>query len=512
MRKNARTQEQDDTVRGRRTIRGLLLCGILSSVLYVVGDVLAARMWDGYSYANQAVSELAGLGAPTRPFMLGLFTVYNVLVVVFAAGVWRAAHRDRALRATAIAFVVYAVVGELTQLFSPMTGRGAQMAANDVGHIVLTAVEVLSIILFIALGSGAGGRGFRAYSVASILVIIAAGVLTGYVSTGMTADAASTPWAGLLERVNIYGTMLWIGVFAAVLRRAPDTAGGDAQVLTQGQPSKKVIALVGSGHKGGATYTAARTLLDYLEERGSVVGEVLTMSDYDIRTCRGCKVCFDQGEEHCPLRDDRDVLVRKMMEADGVVFASPNYSWQVSGLMKVFLDRIAFMFHRPRFHGKAATAIVVQGIAFGGRIRKYLEFVAGGLGFRVVKGSVIRTLEPMTQKALDQMDRSLSEQSRRFHRELFKPAYPVPSLLGLMMFRMSRTGIRLNAPRDKRDWAYYQETGWFESDFYYPVDIGPIRRAAGALFDWMGAHTSVFKTAQETLEADDSRSSRPAPQ
>jgi NAD(P)H-dependent FMN reductase len=258
---------------------------------------------------------------------------------------------------------------------------------------------------------------------------------------------------------------------------------------------KKVTVLMGSPHRGGATYTAARKLLDDLESYGDIRGEIVALSDYNVGVCRGCKTCFDRGEERCPLKDDRDVLIEKMMDSDAVVFASPNYSWQVSGVMKVFLDRIGFLFHRPRFHGKIATSVVVQGIGFGGRIRKYLEFVARGLGFRTVKGSVIRTLEPMTEKALLKMDRALAAQSRRFHDRLLRPAYPAPSFFELMMFRMGRTGIKRGAPKDGRDHAYYRDQGWFESDYYYPTHLGPLKKAAGALFDLAGAH--MFKVADE---------------
>jgi FMN-dependent NADH-azoreductase len=72
--------------------------------------------------------------------------------------------------------------------------------------------------------------------------------------------------------------------------------------------------------------------------------------------------------------------------SDGIVLATPNYSFQVSGLMKVFLDRLGFAFHRPRFHGKAFTSIVTQGIFGGGKVVKYLDFVeAGGSGHRIVR-------------------------------------------------------------------------------------------------------------------------------
>jgi len=206
-----------ESVAGAATPRGLLICGIVSSLLYVVGEVVASSALAGYSYANQAVSELVAVGVATRPFMLVLFSAYNVLVIVFATGVWRSAGEQRSLRVAAAMLAVYAVVGEATQVFSPMNPRGSTMAANDVGHILLTAVEVLSIVLFIAFGSTVGGKGFRFYSAATIVVLIAAGIATGVLSTHMTAEVMSTPWAGITERVNIYATMVWISVFAAAL-------------------------------------------------------------------------------------------------------------------------------------------------------------------------------------------------------------------------------------------------------------------------------------------------------
>jgi len=260
---------------------------------------------------------------------------------------------------------------------------------------------------------------------------------------------------------------------------------------------KKVTVLVGSPHKGGATYTAARKLVENLESFGDVHGEIVMLGDYELGVCRGCKLCFARGEETCPLKDDRDVLLEKMGSSDGVVFASPNYSWNVSGLMKVFLDRLGFAFHRPRFHGKAASSIVVQGMFRGSKIRDYLEFVAGGLGFNVVKGSVIRTLEPMSDAALKKMDDALSAHASRFHDQLLRPAFPTPSLLQLMMFRMSRTGFRTKASKADRDYTYFRDQGWFESNYYYPTHLNPFKRAAGAIFDWVAEHTPAFDVADE---------------
>ena len=149
---------------------------------------------------------------------------------------------------------------------------------------------------------------------------------------------------------------------------------------------KRVTAFVGSARKK-YTYDAVRQFLDDLKALGDVECEIVTLSDYRIETCRGCQLCFEKGEEFCPLKDDRDVLFEKVRVSDGVVLASPNYSFQVSAIMKIFLDRFGFAFHRPRYFGKTSTSIVAQGIYGGNKLVRYLDFVGKGLGFNTVKGA-----------------------------------------------------------------------------------------------------------------------------
>jgi multimeric flavodoxin WrbA len=246
---------------------------------------------------------------------------------------------------------------------------------------------------------------------------------------------------------------------------------------------KRVTAFVGSARKKH-TYNAAAQFLRNVQSMGDVETEIVRLGDYRLETCRGCKLCIDRGEDLCPLKDDRDVLLGKMMASDGLVLASPNYSFQVSGLMKVFLDRLGFAFHRPRFFGKTFTSIVAQGIYGGKKIVDYLDFVGYALGFNTVKGTCIMTLEPMTEKQQDKIDTALAAHARRYVAALEGPAYPAPSLMSLMFFRMSRTRMKLMLDEGYRDYTYYADKGWFESDFYYPTRLGPLKKGAGALFDW----------------------------
>lgn len=248
----------------------------------------------------------------------------------------------------------------------------------------------------------------------------------------------------------------------------------------------KVTAFVGSARRRH-TYHAVQRFLDNLRSYGGIETEIVFLSDYHLDICRGCKLCTDKGEELCPLKDDRDALLEKFFGSDGVVFATPNYSFNVSGQMKVFLDRLAFAFHRPRCYGKAFTGIVVEAIYRGREIRKYFDFIGRGFLFNVVKGSVVTSLEPMTEKIRKRNEQTIDRQSRRFHKVLTKKELPVPSLFELFIFRWGRANIRGMLDGAFRDYVYYEKAGWFESDYYYPTRLGPIKKTVGGLVDaWAG--------------------------
>ena len=77
----------------------LLGCGAFSSLLYVAMNIVCARAWPGYSLKAQTISELAAIGAPSRPLWTVLEIVYDILVAAFGWGVWLSAGGRRALRA-----------------------------------------------------------------------------------------------------------------------------------------------------------------------------------------------------------------------------------------------------------------------------------------------------------------------------------------------------------------------------------------------------------------------------
>ena len=194
------------------TRKALLVCGILSSLVYLCYDIAALR-WHGYSYASQTISELFAIGAPSRPAVYPLGLAYDFLLLAFGAGVWRSAGRASKLRIVA-GFLV--VIGLLGFAWPPMHMRGTVFTLTDSMHIAFAALTSLLILLAVGFGAGAFGKRFQTYSVATLIVMIVFGSLTGTQGARIAANLP-TPWVGLTERVDVGAYLVWIVVLAVVL-------------------------------------------------------------------------------------------------------------------------------------------------------------------------------------------------------------------------------------------------------------------------------------------------------
>lgn len=247
---------------------------------------------------------------------------------------------------------------------------------------------------------------------------------------------------------------------------------------------KKVTAFVASAHKRN-THDAVVEFKNTIQKYGDVDFDLVTLNDYKLGFCRGCRVCFEIGEERCPLKDDRDILFKKIDESDGIIFASPNYCFHMTGVMKAFIDRLGYTFHRPRFFGKAFTSIVVQGFGGGKEMVKYFDMIAKMTGFSTVKGITSTSFDPKPPKVVQKLTRDIEGLSKKFYEVLSKPGNPTPSFEQLVFFRGGRTTIKQLSDRDSIDYHYYQDRGWLESDYYYPTNLGLIKKATGSIVDSM---------------------------
>ncbi len=203
----------------------LLVCGILSSLLY--GAMITVIRFEGSSPISQTVSELSAIGAPTRPLWALLGPVYSVLVAAFGVGVRMSAGGKRVLRVVGVLFIAFGVLGGLAWPFASMHQRQVLAAGggtlSDTLHVILGIMTVLFMLVAIGSGATAFGKRFRLYSIATIGILFAFGVLTGLDGPRIQANLP-TPWVGLWERISIYGFLLWVLILAVTLLRVRDAA------------------------------------------------------------------------------------------------------------------------------------------------------------------------------------------------------------------------------------------------------------------------------------------------
>lgn len=203
--------------------KALIACGIIAPCVYLSGDIAASIRYDGYVWTDQAVSELFAHEAPTRDLILVVFSVYNLLLLAFAGGIWSAANDRRALKWIAGFVCASALLGIGTDFLAPMHARGVDQGASGAWHAALTGVQVLLILAMLVAGTRVLGSGFRRFTWATLAVLLVAGPLSSLLA-GDPATAEETPWFGVAERSLIYTYLLWSAVLAVQLLREPRPA------------------------------------------------------------------------------------------------------------------------------------------------------------------------------------------------------------------------------------------------------------------------------------------------
>ena len=197
----------------------LLICGILSPVLYALADVLSGMQWEGYSFRDQTISELGAIGAPSRPlFSILLFVVYG-LMVAFGVGIWKAAEGKRRVQVVGGLIFGLGVLALTAGQFASMRLRGAEQGLAGAMHLVEGAVAMLMTFSAMGIAATAFGVRFRFYTIATIVLALGFGAWSG-LDAPLIEQGRATPWVGVKERIFWYGYQTWFIVLAVFLLRA----------------------------------------------------------------------------------------------------------------------------------------------------------------------------------------------------------------------------------------------------------------------------------------------------
>ncbi|MCD6567343.1 MAG: flavodoxin family protein [Dehalococcoidia bacterium] len=149
---------------------------------------------------------------------------------------------------------------------------------------------------------------------------------------------------------------------------------------------KKVLGIGGSPRKGGNSDILLKRLLKGARDE-SVAAREIQLRDYQFQACIGCERC--RKDKRCiGLQDGMQLIYPEIREASGLVLVSPIYNYNMTALMKSFIDRLYCFYNfgdeRP---GQWSSQLANQG-------RKAIIAVVGEQATREAAGMDL-TLEAM---------------------------------------------------------------------------------------------------------------------
>jgi len=104
---------------------------------------------------------------------------------------------------------------------------------------------------------------------------------------------------------------------------------------------KKIVVFDGGPrtNKYSKTSLIVNSFIEGAKDAGANI-EYFKLNKFDIHDCSGCYNCWTKTPGECIYKDDMTMLRKKYREADLVVFATPLYIFNVTGIFKRFMDRL----------------------------------------------------------------------------------------------------------------------------------------------------------------------------
>jgi len=227
----------------------------------------------------------------------------------------------------------------------------------------------------------------------------------------------------------------------------------------------KITAICGSPRKGNS-YSVLKSIKNHYPD---IDVKIIMLGKADIKMCKGCYGCVLKGERFCPLKDDRDMIVKQMLDADGVIFASPTYAAQVPGILKNFIDRIGYLAHRPVFFDKFAMAIST-GAGYGiDETSKYISKMFSGFGYNVVPSVELQVLpkKMMSEKRKAENQHKIFNAFEKFTAAVHKGERDTPSVGLVVVFNIFKSVSMAFKEVYRADYEYYKN----KTDYYYDTKI-----------------------------------------
>ncbi len=106
--------------------------------------------------------------------------------------------------------------------------------------------------------------------------------------------------------------------------------------------AKMIIAIVGTYRKGATIDTAVDELLRAAQQQGAKTEKIFLL-DKKIEFCTNCRICVQKAGQKrgdCVIDDDVRQILDKIDSADGIVLAAPVNWFNITAVMRKFIERL----------------------------------------------------------------------------------------------------------------------------------------------------------------------------
>ena len=249
----------------------------------------------------------------------------------------------------------------------------------------------------------------------------------------------------------------------------------------------KVIVIMGSPRKRDS-YNVCKLIESKLRKSCTIEFEYVFLKNYIIEDCKGCDMCFKKSENLCPCKDDLHKIKEKLLNADGIIFATPVYAYQVPAPLKRVFDRLAYLFHRQELIGKPTLTVVTTGGGGHKQVSKYLKMTVCGWGCNLV--GAINIISPMffeneNENSAWGYDKcyhktnseKIEKLAENFIKIVANNTPSTPTFYDIFMFN----ALRSKTFTSQADYDFWKEKGWLNSNYFYDVHINLLKRGFGSI-------------------------------
>ncbi|PKM72757.1 MAG: flavodoxin family protein [Firmicutes bacterium HGW-Firmicutes-16] len=249
----------------------------------------------------------------------------------------------------------------------------------------------------------------------------------------------------------------------------------------------KIAVLMGSPRKKDS-YSVCKEIEKQLSLYGdNIEFDYIFLNEFNIKSCKGCCLCFQKSESDCPCREDElNSIKERLFSAAGVIVASPVYAYQVTGQLKCFIDRMSYLFHRQEMVGIPTLIVVTTDGGGSKQVYRYLKMAMSGWGMDVVDN--IQIVSPLyfenrsqqgvfefNERYYRRINNKLIKISTKFIERLKLADRKTPTIYDIFMFNC----LRSKTYTSNADYEYWEKRGWLNKEYFYEIKLNFVKRIFG---------------------------------